>query len=522
MKVFVMGLDGCSWRLLDPWIARGELPFLRRLREQGCWGESESCLPPVTSPNWRCYATGTNPGKIGVFWWENIDFKNRRLVLPSSDNFHGLQIWEHLSRAGLKVAVINMPTTYPPAPVNGVLISGGPDALDAGYTYPAALENILREKFDYRVHPKAVGVIDENPEEAAKQILPLLDLRFRVTEYIAEREKPDFIHLTLYYINVLQHHLWDHPLVLEAWRLIDRNMAEIQARLPDWNLLFMVDHGTNRVTTQFNISTWMEQEGYLVLHKNSVRNWLPKIGLTRERIANLAAALGIKDWLKSRLGMEARSFIPSKEGIVGHAGRARLINWEKSQAIPSGQGPIYINPAMSMPDQVRIRNEIKQKLLNLRDDFGNPVALEVFEKSEIYSGSHLGEAPDLIIDQADGIHISASIGFVEPFQRPSKWLAENHKHGLFAALGPDMVPGKLPSRIRITDIAPTILHLYGLPVAQEMDGNVLCQILSPQSEAYQRSIRYLKDTGDVSRTTGNNRQCDADDIARRLADLGYL
>lgn len=38
MKVFVLGLDGATWDVLEPLIQDGWLPNLARLREQGAWG----------------------------------------------------------------------------------------------------------------------------------------------------------------------------------------------------------------------------------------------------------------------------------------------------------------------------------------------------------------------------------------------------------------------------------------------------------------------------------------------------
>ncbi len=522
MKIFVVGLDGCSWRLLDRWIEAGELPFMRKIKEEGCWGESESCLPPVTAPNWKCYSTGTNPGKLGIFWWENVDFVNQRLVLPRSDLFHGKDLWDYLGEAGLKVAVVNMPTTFPPKPVNGALVAGGPDALDNGFTYPTHLEQQLRDKLGYSVHPPRVGVIDQDPEAAAKQIIPLLDLRFKAVEHIANEVKPDFIHMTLYYINVLQHHLWDHPLVLEAWKLIDRNLSKLYQKFPDWTFLYMVDHGTNQVVTQFNISRWMEEEGYLVLRQDRIRELLHRVGINRERVAGIAAALGIKNWLKSRLSPEARAFLPSNAGIVPHTGRAALIDWEKSKVVPSGQGPIYLNPRLTSSELSALRRELKSKLSGLKDDLGNPIVKQIFEREEIYRGPHLRIAPDLVIDQADGIHISASVGYRQPFQRPTKWLAENHKFGLFGALGPCITRGRLAKSIRIVDIAPTILHAYGLPISPEIDGEVLKVIFADKSEPYLRNPRFNSADSSQSSQTHGLSKTESEDIAKRLADLGYL
>ena len=76
MKTIVIGLDGASFDLINPWLRAGKLPNLQSLMDNGVKGRLKSCLPPTTSPNWKCYSTGKNPGKLGMFWWENIDFRN--------------------------------------------------------------------------------------------------------------------------------------------------------------------------------------------------------------------------------------------------------------------------------------------------------------------------------------------------------------------------------------------------------------------------------------------------------------
>ncbi|MFW6121196.1 MAG: alkaline phosphatase family protein, partial [Petrotogales bacterium] len=73
MRVIVIGLDGAHFELIEPWLKKGELPNIKKCIEEGVSADMEVCLPPVTSPNWKCYSTGLNPGKLGIFWWENID-----------------------------------------------------------------------------------------------------------------------------------------------------------------------------------------------------------------------------------------------------------------------------------------------------------------------------------------------------------------------------------------------------------------------------------------------------------------
>ena len=83
-RTVVFGLDGAHFELIEPWIEDGDLPNIQRAIDEGMSGDLQSVLPPVTSPNWKAYLTGKNPGQFGIFWWENIDIKNRRIYYPNN------------------------------------------------------------------------------------------------------------------------------------------------------------------------------------------------------------------------------------------------------------------------------------------------------------------------------------------------------------------------------------------------------------------------------------------------------
>jgi hypothetical protein len=51
--------------------------------------------------------------------------------------------------------------------------------------------------------------------------------------------------------------------------------------------------------------------------------------------------------------------------------------------------------------------------------------------------------------------------------------------GVLLAVGPGIRPGAVPSNASVLDVAPTILYLMGLPVARDMEGRVLTEILEP-------------------------------------------
>ena len=79
-RVVVIGWDGATFDLIDPWIREGKLPNIARFMEGGTRGHLQSTVPYFTYPAWTSFLTGKNPGKHGVF-----DFTER---VPGT---HGIQ-----------------------------------------------------------------------------------------------------------------------------------------------------------------------------------------------------------------------------------------------------------------------------------------------------------------------------------------------------------------------------------------------------------------------------------------------
>ena len=73
--------------------------------------------------------------------------------------------------------------------------------------------------------------------------------------------------------------------------------------------------------------------------------------------------------------------------------------------------------------------------------------------------------------------------------------------GVFMACGPDIRDdnSKL-TNLKIYDITPTVLHMFGLPATTEMDGRVLTEIFKPDSEEGKRAVTY-KQASEKDRAT---------------------
>jgi len=66
-KVVVIGFDGADSRLVEQWMGEGKLPNMSRLRDDGAYSPLTPTNPPQTPVSWSAFATGTNPGKTGIF-----------------------------------------------------------------------------------------------------------------------------------------------------------------------------------------------------------------------------------------------------------------------------------------------------------------------------------------------------------------------------------------------------------------------------------------------------------------------
>ncbi|QKY15580.1 alkaline phosphatase family protein [Halorubrum sp. CBA1229] len=516
MTTIVLGLDGGCFELIQPWIDDNSLPTFAKMTEDGVAEDMQSCLPPVTCPNWQCYATGTNPGRLGVFWWESVDREKQKIENRSTaGDFNGVHYWHLLED---KTAVINLPTSYPPAEIDGIHIAGGPGAEQTGYTYPESLEVQLKEEYDYAVHPEKMSLLSGNDpdNECVEEIYDLIEMRFDVLESELSTGEYELIHITVFYLNVLQHFYWDMGVVKKAWEKIDDRVARLLSHEELDNLFVMSDHGSNEIRTTFRINTWLEQHDYLQT-ESGISDYLYGAGITQERVRPILAKLGVEWWARRLLPERVQMYLPSEEGSVDKSAKEDVINWERSRAVASGQGPVYV---LSEDPQQReqIANELVNDLEDLTDEDGNPVFDQVLPGSEVYDGPYSDLGPDVVLDQASGVHIEGKIGNESMFESPSKWHGENKDTGMFIAYGSDIDGTTELSDLHILDLAPTLLHLHGAAVPRVMEGEVRRELFEPDSvpatqEVTQTDAQY-GDSVDTQTIDHN--------VTDRLEDLGYM
>ena len=138
--LLILGLDGATLDLVEPWTADGTLPNLARLLRQGAWGRLASTMPAATFPSWTTFMTGVNPGRHGVFDFTRRDPGSYRVRFVNATFRKARTVWRLLSDAGRRVSVLGVPATYPPEAINGYMISGFDTPVtthaDASFVHP--------------------------------------------------------------------------------------------------------------------------------------------------------------------------------------------------------------------------------------------------------------------------------------------------------------------------------------------------------------------------------------------------
>jgi hypothetical protein len=188
-RVLIVGIDGASLQVIEPLIAEGRLPNLAAIAEAGVSGKLRS-LKPLLSPRvWTSVATGRVPAEHGVKGWIEIPKGNRegmRIYDSHDRQVHAL--WNIFSRTGRSVAIVNWLMTYPPEPVNGVMIT---DSL-----YP---EEVVAKRKLSNLYAESVGGSLRAPAESSEPTTWPAEWAERA---IAERHQKPLLPLAVPFVSL--------------------------------------------------------------------------------------------------------------------------------------------------------------------------------------------------------------------------------------------------------------------------------------------------------------------------------
>jgi predicted AlkP superfamily phosphohydrolase/phosphomutase len=473
-RVVVLGLDGGTWRLIDELIEKGKMENIKKLKKNGKFCKMMSSIPPTTFPAWKCYSTGKNPGKLGVFGMFHPNFKQRKMIVPNSRSFKSREFWDVIGDEGFKVGIINMPTTEPVKRVNGFMI-GGPFSSFSGFTYPIELEKEIVKKYDYRTFLEEL-VINRNRDDLLDQVKKIISTRFNVLEESMKEGKYHFLHATIFHIDTMQHFMWGTKTLEEAWSYIDKRIGRIVELLGDeWTLFLMSDHGFTKTGYKFYVNNWFQQRE--LLRMKSVKGFIGTLGIRRGGIYGFLKKTGMITLLKRIFTIDtlrkiARS-IPNEDGTMEIESLEDMIDWENTIAINNNYG-IYLNVKNDVEKKDMIEKIIRD-LKKIKGPDGAKPIKQVIPCDELYWGKHIQDSPDLHIICKEQYEPKSTItGSGELFSDETMNPLGHHlSDGIFLAYGANISSEPIKGPISIFDIAPTILDLLKKRIPRDMDGKVI-------------------------------------------------
>jgi predicted AlkP superfamily phosphohydrolase/phosphomutase len=570
-RVVVIGLDGATFALLKPWMEQGHLPCLKSLVDQGVSGPLHSSIPPATVPAWQCFMTGKNPGKHGVTWFLRRQPDSYEELPIGAKHCEGRTLWDLLSEDGKRAVVLNVPYSAAPPHFNGVLIGGfdTPPAKMAEVAYPPGLLDEVEQRFGpYRVQMNTPGLLLASRVES--MIATFLadcqaqtEYQFRVAHHLLGRDRFDFVMFYHLVPDRIQHWLWyvldeTHPWhdgamaerfygrIRDYYHGLDAQIAGLIERVgSDASVILMSDHGFGPVYKGIDLSTWLLREGYLRIRRRPLSQlkfllwrlgWVPA-AFSRGFVVRLLQQRMVQRWLGRTFASKGEVEARSQLGRVFNRFFLQRddIDWSQTKAYClSGFGMLRLNlegrepqGAVKREDYTAVRNELVARLQELIDpSSGQLVRGEVFLREDIYHGKYADEMPDLVyltLEQGYIIEQPMALPFVSNrvIIDDPKISGTHRQDGMLVAKGPWFRKGATIEGATLLDLAPTILHLMGSHVPDDMDGRVLAELFE---EGFLKAhpVAYREAGAEEARQDREVSPADQAIILERLKGLGYI
>jgi len=159
MRLLFVGWDAADWKIIDPLLARGEMPHLAALLAHGVRANSSTIYPPLSPMVWTSIATGKRPNKHGIHGFIEPTEDGLGVRPVSNLGRKTKAFWNILNQEEKNCIVVGWWPSHPAEPIRGAMVSnhlpltaadkpGRP--LAPGTISPPALAERLSE---LRVHP---------------------------------------------------------------------------------------------------------------------------------------------------------------------------------------------------------------------------------------------------------------------------------------------------------------------------------------------------------------------------------
>jgi len=495
-KVLCVGLDGAEAELVRGGIEAGWLPSLRALSEQGSCGELWP--PPCVSDHgiWTSFYSGRSPGTHGRSFVSQIRSGSYDVRPRPQRDFDGGYFWDALSRAGRRVAVVDVPKCEASADVLGVHLAnwivhtGEPLTVSSA---PAELAGEVVARHGEDPLPNCFNTGRSVDEYAAFRdlLVERVEAKTRLLLDLLERDDWDLLLGVYAGAHCVGHECWhlhdaSHPLHdADVTARVGDPVRDVYAAL-DLAVGALVEHaGPDATVIVFSPMGMASGESASPVLDDVLRrlDGEPPVG---RGATGVARAL----WRTLPLDVQKRRKPRRLADAMFAAERSR----RPCFAVPNNDafGAIRLNRVGREPEG-RLHpgpeceafcQQLERDLLDLVEvESGEPVVETVKRREEFFGSNASEDLPDLFVIWRRGAPIrgveSAKVGRLAV---PQPAVSGNHLfRGFYLAQGPgcDAQPG---ANAAIEDLAPTIGALLGVSF-EGLDGAPIASVVGGSRES---------------------------------------
>lgn len=453
-KLVVIGLDGATWELLQPWIDRGDLPTLASLQENWAWGELQSSVPYLSPPAWTTAVTGVNPGKHAIFDFQRRLPDQSAIVNETAKSRRAQPIWNMLAPSDRRVLLMNIPMTDPPDPVNGLFIAGFPHGDHVGFTHPPELEERLH---DYVLDELQIKLVEQREDSLIAVYHHDIDVRKGIVLDWLANEPFDLMYVVFTATDRIQHTFWgftdkESPhwndaraarfgnAMHDLWVAVDRALGEILAQIgPEVTTMVLSDHGFGPIRYDLKVKNLLAA---------------PDAGFTEREIGSIYS-------------------LDPNDGSRLYVAR-------------KGRDP---NAPLDIQKATDVRRRLVELLRNATDPAtGQKICEAVWVNEKLFSGTYAELGPDVLVLPARGYFLV--LGDLEPdaadpyvVPHTDKITAWHRMNGIYAMNGPAIRRGKRNGDgerlYSLIDLVPTMLYTMDEPIPEGLDGELMRGVIDP-------------------------------------------
>ena len=425
--------------------------------DHGAYGLLRSCDPPITVPAWAVMTSSKKPGTLGIYGFRNrADYSYENHVIANANAIKVDRVWDILSRNNKKVILVGIPQTFPPKPVNGILVGDflTPDT-KSDYTYPSDFKHeITKVVGDYILDVREFR--SDKKDTILKEIFEMTRKRFQLARYLLAEKDWDYFMMVEIGVDRIQHAFWGcmdkthrnyqagncyETAILDYYRFVDAEIGALLKLVDKGTTVFVVsDHGAQKMEGSVCINEWLIREGYLVLNEKPI---------TPTPFAKLKV-----DWSKTKAW-----------GDGGYYSRIFLnVRGREPQGI------------VEQAEYENLSRELSEKIEAIPGPDGSSIGTRVLRPEDLYKFRN-GVAPDLMAYFGNLAWRSAgTVGrdSIYTFENDTGPDDANHgQHGIFIVRPATPNSSQKVQGLEIQDVAPTILKILGVPIPEDMEGKVI-------------------------------------------------